>query len=99
MVFAAPGVGTAKKTKLVPPLGWRPILIRLLAAGAPGYGMLVFSAFIYRLTGNPFTWTMQNVAWPRMIVHVLNGMPRILMAERSAIPDTIPGSAMGRVPS
>ena len=30
---------------------------------APGYGMLAFSAFIYQLTGNPFTWTMQNVAW------------------------------------
>jgi hypothetical protein len=27
--------------------------------------MLAFSAFIYRLTGNPFTWTMQNVAWGR----------------------------------
>jgi hypothetical protein len=40
--------------------------MRLLAAGAPGYGMLVFSAFIYRLTGNPFTWTMQNVAWGRV---------------------------------
>ncbi len=49
-----------------PPSGWRTILMRLLAAGAPGYGMLVFSAFIYRLTGNPFTWTMQNVAWGRV---------------------------------
>lgn len=51
---------------LPPPSGWRTICVRLLAAGAPGYGMLMFSAFIYRLTGNPFTWTMQNVAWGRV---------------------------------
>ena len=42
------------------------LLKRLLAASAPGLGMLVFSAFIYRLTGNPFMWTMQNVAWGRV---------------------------------
>jgi hypothetical protein len=42
------------------------LLKRLLAASAPGVGMLVFSAFIYRLTGNPFMWTMQNVAWGRV---------------------------------
>ena len=51
---------------LPPPQGWRSIAIRVLAAGAPGYGMLVFSAFIYRLTGHPFMWTMQNVAWGRV---------------------------------
>ena len=28
--------------------------------------MLAFSAFIYRLTGNPFMWTMQNAAWGRV---------------------------------
>ncbi len=39
---------------------------QLLAASAPGLGMLTFSAFIYRLTGNPFQWTMQNVAWGRV---------------------------------
>ena len=49
-----------------PPPGWRAIVLRVLAAGAPGYGMLAFSAFIYRLTGNPFMWTMQNVAWGRV---------------------------------
>src|SRR6478736_4829606 len=50
---------------LPPPPGWKPIAQRIVAAGAPGYGMLVFSAFIYRLTGNPFQWTMQNAAWGR----------------------------------
>ena len=51
---------------LPPPPGWRAIMLRVLAAGSPGYGMLVFSAFIYRLTGNPLMWTMQNVAWGRV---------------------------------
>lgn len=41
-------------------------LVRMLVAGAPGYGMLMFSAFIYSLTGNPFTWTAQNIAWGRV---------------------------------
>ena len=51
---------------LPPPQGWRAIVTRVLVAGAPGYGMLAFSAFIYRMTGNPFMWTMQNAAWGRV---------------------------------
>jgi hypothetical protein len=51
---------------IVPPSGWPAILKRLIAAGAPGYGMLVFSAYIYQLTGNPLQWTMQNAAWGRV---------------------------------
>ena len=50
---------------LPPPPGWNAIVKRILAAGSPGFGMLAFSAFIYRLTGNPFMWTIQNVAWGR----------------------------------
>ena len=50
---------------LPPPPGWGVIMRRLLAAASPGFGMLAFSAFIYRLTGNPFMWTMQNAAWGR----------------------------------
>jgi hypothetical protein len=42
------------------------LVTRLLAASAPGVGMLTFSAFIYRLTGHPFMWTMQNEAWGRV---------------------------------
>lgn len=49
-----------------PPIGWPSIGRRLLAASAPGFGMLTFSAFVYQLTGNPFQWTMQNQAWGRM---------------------------------
>ena len=50
---------------VLPPDGWRPILMRLLAAGSPGFGMLSYSAFIWWLTGNPFMWTILNVAWGR----------------------------------
>jgi hypothetical protein len=39
---------------------------RLAAASAPGIGMLLFSAYIYTLTGNPFQWAAQNVAWGRV---------------------------------
>ena len=49
-----------------PPIGWPMIGRRLLAASAPGLGMLTFSAFVYQLTGNPFQWTMQNQAWGRV---------------------------------
>ena len=68
----SPGVGGSMwgrarwRLLLPPPIGWRAIGARLLAASAPGLGMLVFSAFIYRLTGNPFQWTMQNSAWGRV---------------------------------
>jgi hypothetical protein len=50
---------------LPPPTGWDTMVRRVLAAGAPGFGMLAYSAFIWRLTGNPFMWTIQNVAWGR----------------------------------
>jgi len=49
-----------------PPAGWASIGKRLLAAAAPGFGMLVFSAYIWSLTGNPFKWAAQNVAWGRV---------------------------------
>ncbi len=49
-----------------PPIGWPNIGRRLLAASAPGLGMLTFSAFVYQLTGNAFQWSMQNQAWGRV---------------------------------
>ena len=54
----------------------RALVRRLLAAAAPGLGMLTFSAFIYRLTGHPFQWTMQNAAWGR----VYKGLDEIVTA-------------------
>jgi hypothetical protein len=55
-----------RRLTLPPPGGWGRTVTRIVAAGAPGYGMLIFSTFIYQLTGNPFQWTMQNVAWGRV---------------------------------
>jgi hypothetical protein len=40
-------------------------LDRLAAAAAPGLGMLVYSTYILFLTGNPFQWAAQNLAWGR----------------------------------
>ena len=67
LMAVAPFWDSARWRLILPrPIEWRAIGARLLAASAPGLGMLAFSAFIYRLTGNPFQWTMQNVAWGRV---------------------------------
>jgi hypothetical protein len=39
---------------------------RLATAAAPGIGMLIYSAYIYSLTGNPLQWAAQNAAWGRV---------------------------------
>ena len=39
---------------------------RIAAAAAPGIGMLIYSTYIYFLTGNPLQWTAQNAAWGRV---------------------------------
>jgi hypothetical protein len=38
---------------------------RLASAAMPGIGMLIFSAYVYRLTGNPFQWSTAHTAWGR----------------------------------
>ena len=42
------------------------------------------------------TTTMQNVAWPTAIVNAENPMPVVLIVALSAMPVTMPGSAIGR---
>lgn len=37
----------------------------LLAASLPGVGMLMYSAYVYSLTGNPLSWAEGHVAWGR----------------------------------
>jgi hypothetical protein len=37
----------------------------LAAAAMPGVGVLLYSAFIWNLTGSPFTWAQGHVAWGR----------------------------------
>jgi Gpi18-like mannosyltransferase len=39
---------------------------RLATAAAPGIGMLIYSTYIFFLTGNPLQWTQQNAAWGRV---------------------------------
>jgi hypothetical protein len=46
--------------------GWRPVVPRMLVAAMPGIGMLIYSAYIYTLTGNPLQWAAQNAAWGRV---------------------------------
>jgi hypothetical protein len=38
---------------------------RLLAASAPGLGMVLFSTYMYALTGHPLQWAAQHAAWGR----------------------------------
>ncbi len=46
--------------------GWiRRTSAGLLAAAMPGIGMLLYSAYIYRMTGNPFGWIEAQAAWGR----------------------------------
>jgi hypothetical protein len=45
---------------------WRAALPRLAAAAMPGVGMLLYSAYIYTLTGNPLQWVAANAAWGRV---------------------------------
>jgi hypothetical protein len=66
LMAVAPLWDAARRRIVIPPDGWRPIVMRMLAAASPGLGMLAFSAYIYRLTGNPFAWTAQNAAWGRV---------------------------------
>jgi hypothetical protein len=39
--------------------------LALLAAAMPGVGMLIYSWYIYLLTGHPFTWAAAHRAWGR----------------------------------
>ena len=46
--------------------GWiRRTIGGLLAAAMPGVGMLLYSAYVYGLTGKPFTWIESQTAWGR----------------------------------
>lgn len=49
-----------------PRVSWGRHLDRLAAASAPGLGMLIYSTYIFFLTGHPFRWTTQNAAWGRV---------------------------------
>jgi hypothetical protein len=49
--------------------GWQPvpaIAPKIIAAAMPGIGMLLYSAYIYQLTGNPFQWAEAHAAFGRV---------------------------------
>lgn len=39
---------------------------RIAVAAMPGIGMLLYSTYIFFLTGHPFQWAAQNAAWGRV---------------------------------
>jgi hypothetical protein len=43
----------------------RPVAIRLLVASMPGVAMLLFTAYLYRLTGVWLAWARVHAAWGR----------------------------------
>jgi hypothetical protein len=43
----------------------------MLSASAPGVGMLLFSAYVWSLTGHPFGWAEAHAAWGRSYVGLL----------------------------
>lgn len=51
-----------------PEAGWASIADRLAVAAMPGIGMLIYSAFIYQLTGDPLQWAKLHAAWGRSYV-------------------------------
>ena len=55
---------TAKGSMPTPP-DRKAILVRLLTAATPGLGMLLFTAYLYWLTGVPFAWARSHEAWGR----------------------------------
>jgi hypothetical protein len=62
-LFSATGGtgGTGGKTS-----GTRPrVVAAVLAASAPGVGMLIYSAYIWHLTGDPVGWLRAHGAWGR----------------------------------
>jgi hypothetical protein len=63
--------------------GWGPVVTRLVVAGAPGYGMLLYSAWVYDFTGDAFTWITLQQAWGRTNL----GLVGFLAAEVDAVAD------------
>lgn len=49
-----------------PPMKWTRLADRFATAALPGIGMLIYSTYVFFLTGNPFQWARQNAAWGRV---------------------------------
>jgi hypothetical protein len=62
---------------------WMGIADRLAVAALPGIGMLLYSTYIYFLTGNPLQWAAQNAAWGR----VYRGLDTLFAEQAQTIGD------------
>ena len=49
-----------------PTMQWTRLADRLATAALPGIGMLIYSTYVFFLTGNPLQWARQNAAWGRV---------------------------------
>lgn len=54
------------KPLLPPAMGWARLADRIAAAATPGIGMMIYSLFIFYLTGDPLRWTKQQIGWGRV---------------------------------
>jgi hypothetical protein len=64
---AAPAAGGALQARR---LMSRRFMSGLAAAATPGIGMLLFSAYLYQLTGRPLAWMDAHQAWGRVATDV-----------------------------
>jgi hypothetical protein len=62
---------------------WFGIADRIAVAALPGIGMLMYSTYIYFLTGNPLQWASQNAAWGR----VYRGLDTLVADQAQTIGD------------
>lgn len=60
---------------------WVRLADRIAVAATPGIGMLIYSTYIYFLTGNPLQWAVQNAAWGR----VYRGLDVLVTQQAQAI--------------
>ena len=63
--WLAGGSAPAKRSAIEPAARLSGLAPALAAAAMPGAGMLLYSAFIWWLTGNPLQWAAGHLAWGR----------------------------------
>jgi hypothetical protein len=63
------------------PCEWQPLIVQLIVAGMPGFGMLAYAAYVSTLTGNPFAWVEAQQAWGRASGEIF----RVVDARRALI--------------
>jgi hypothetical protein len=59
------GMGSDRGTGGTETVASHRVIAALLAASAPGIGMLIYSAFVFSLSGDPLAWLKAHGAWGR----------------------------------